>query len=79
MKTLPRCPSCGKALGCKAAIYQERKRRVIDEYLKTNKISKKFERLVDLPPMETILDELWIKKRCCRTHMLSAVYIESYY
>lgn len=75
------CPSCGCPLGDKADIFNEMYKDMVNKILKernTNIMQADIDSGLQIPCGE-ILDQLDIKKICCRTHMITPEIFSRYY
>jgi len=68
-----RCFTCGKVLGDK---WNEYKRKVKEEKKEEEELEYMTEENVKKTVEGRVMDELGLKKMCCRRHMLSHVEIE---
>jgi DNA-directed RNA polymerase subunit N (RpoN/RPB10) len=82
MSTFILCPSCGEDLGCLSPAFQELQKYHNEKCLKQNtQIDPSCVELKPeiIKPVGYILDTLGLKKRCCRTHMISYVDFDNIY
>ena len=72
-----KCFTCGNVLADKYLYYLRRVREIkMEKHEKVNKVLYLTTENTRKTPEGTVLDELNLKKMCCRRHMLSHVDIE---
>jgi DNA-directed RNA polymerase I, II, and III subunit RPABC5 len=72
-----KCFTCGKVLGNKYRFYlKEVQKRKISKSMDTEKVLYLTKDFIDKTPEGEVMDELRLKKYCCRRHMLTHVDIE---
>jgi DNA-directed RNA polymerase subunit N len=72
-----KCFTCGEVLANKYEFYKRKVRELkIAKSMDINKVLYLTQENVEKTPEAIILDELNLKKMCCRRHMLSHVDIE---
>ena len=72
-----KCFTCGKVIGDKYRYYlAEVKKKKMSEEMKNDRVIYLTQEFRDKTPEGMVLDELKLKKMCCRRHFLSHVDIE---
>ena len=72
-----KCFTCGKVLGNKYRYYLENVReKKLTQNMNIDRVVYLTKDFVDKTPEGEVLDELNLKKMCCRRHMLTHVDIE---
>ena len=73
-----KCFTCGMVIGDKYRFYTQevRKRKLAKDGMEINKVLYLTKDFHEKTPEGEVLDELGLKKMCCRRHMLTHVDIE---
>jgi len=72
-----KCVTCGEVLADKYRYYLEQVRaKKMNKNMDVNKVVYLTEEFIEKTPEGETLDELGLKKMCCRRHMLTHVDIE---
>lgn len=72
-----KCFTCGKVMADKYRYYvEEVRKRKLEKGLDINKVVYLTSEFRDKTPEGDVMDDLGLKKMCCRRHMLSHVDIE---
>ena len=72
-----KCFTCGQVLADKYRYYQEQVRKIkAEEGMEVDKVVYLTEENIKKTPEAEVLDELKLKKYCCRRHMLTHVDLE---
>jgi len=73
-----KCFTCGMVIGNKYRYYEQevRKKKIARDGMEVNKVLYLTKEFHEKTPEGEVLDELGLKKMCCRRHLLAHVNIE---
>jgi DNA-directed RNA polymerase subunit N len=73
-----KCFTCGMVIGDKYRYYEQevRKKKIARDGMEVNKVLYLTKEFHEKTPEGEVLDELGLKKMCCRRHLLTHVNIE---